>query len=392
MVITVSPDIALSLLALGALVFVPVSGKLGAVGFLAAGGLLILRRPATIAADCLRYWYIMALPVYCVMSALWSQYPPESFRFGAQLIVTVAIAVAIATRLSPRAFCRALFMLLGIAMLASIAFGNVRNDTGAWLGIFGSKNALAAAAATFVIISVAQMIDRRNSARFRGAALAGAFVGCGILLAAQSTGAVMSVPPILALLLALTLMHRLSAVQKAGIVIFAILLAGLIGLLITANYDALVALLLDKTGKDMTLTGRTELWEIALDFIRERPLFGMGYQAFWVRGHQPAEALWFMFGIDSRGGFNFHNTYLSNAVEIGLVGVTLQVFILYGAAILTGRWALRTRNADATLLFGLVMLVVLISFVEVPVFFQFSLRTVIILCAFIFAIKARRAT
>ena len=78
-------------------------------------------------------------------------------------------------------------------------------------------------------------------------------------------------------------------------------------------------------------------------------------------------------------------------MEIGFLGVMLQVVILYGAAITTFIWAIRTRRAEASLLFVLVMMVVMVSFVEVPVFFQFSLRTVIFVCAFVFALRGLAA-
>ena len=42
----------------------------------------------------------------------------------------------------------------------------------------------------------------------------------------------------------------------------------------------LACLFLDLTGKDITLTGRTDLWTVALVQISERPLLGVGFQAF----------------------------------------------------------------------------------------------------------------
>ena len=83
---------------------------------------------------------------------------------------------------------------------------------------------------------------------------------------------------------------------------------------------------LDATGKDVTLTGRTDLWAVAFQEIAERPLLGVGFQAFWVHGNPLAEQLWAQFGISGRGGFHFHNTLISNTVEIGLLGAALQRF------------------------------------------------------------------
>jgi len=265
---------------------------------------------------------------------------------------TVAIAVTIATSMPARVFSRALFGLYSLAMLASVLFGDVRNDTGAWLGIYGSKNALAGAAATYVIICVAQTLDSFASYRYRLLAVFGAMVGLMLLLLAQSVSALIIVPPSLAILLCLQVLYRLSLLQRVVTIIFSVLIIAFLIILAMMYSNVLLSVLLETTGKDVTLTGRTDLWRIALELIAERPLFGMGYQAFWVKGHSPAEVLWYTFGIDT-----------------------------------TGIWALRSHRAEAALLFLLVMMVVMVSFVEVPIFFQFSLRTVTIVCAFVFGLR-----
>ena len=395
-VITVEPDVVLLVIALFGLVFIPALETYGALIFLTGGCALLVRRIQIVLSLCIRYWYLMALPIFCLLSAVWSQYPAISFRFGIQLTATVLIAIAMASTTSARAFSRALFGVFSLAMLTSILFGDVRSDTGAWLGIYGSKNALAGEAATYVIVCTSQILDRTASNGHRVLAVLGLMIGAMLLLLAQSTGALIVVPPALFLLFSLLLIYRLSVVQRLVAMTFAVLLAAMMALLVTIYADALLDLLLETTGKDVTLTGRTDLWRIARELIAERPFFGIGYQAFWVKGYAPAEVLWYNFAIESRSGFNFHNTYLSNAVEIGVIGVFLQVVVLYGAALATGLWALRTRLAEASLLFVLVAMIVMLSFVEVNVFFQFSLRTVIVICAFVYAMRGldahRRAT
>jgi len=386
-VITVEPDVVLLVIALFGLVFIPALETYGALIFLTGGCALLVRRIQIVLSLCIRYWYLMALPIFCLLSAVWSQYPAISFRFGIQLTATVLIAIAMASTTSARAFSRALFGVFSLAMLTSILFGDVRSDTGAWLGIYGSKNALAGEAATYVIVCTSQILDRTASNGHRVLAVLGLMIGAMLLLLAQSTGALIVVPPALFLLFSLLVIYRLSVVQRLVAMTFAVLLAAMMALLVTIYADALLDLLLETTGKDVTLTGRTDLWRIARELIAERPFFGIGYQAFWVKGYAPAEVLWYNFAIESRSGFNFHNTYLSNAVEIGVIGVFLQVVVLYGAALATGLWALRTRLAEASLLFVLVAMIVMLSFVEVNVFFQFSLRTVIVIYAFVYAMR-----
>ncbi len=389
--IVLKPDVIFAAIALAGLVFVTVLGKLGAMLFLGAGTLMMIRHRASLLPILWRHWFILALPVFCMLSTVWSIYPEITLRFGVQLLATVVIAIMIARSVTSREFTRLLFALYSCAILASALFGEVRSDTGAWLGIYGSKNALAGTAATYVIICTAQILDSFASYRYRIVALLGALTGLLLLLQAQSVTALAVIPPVLILQFLMLILYRLSPMQRVFSLTFAVLLSALMAVLIAANADALFGAILEATGKDITLTGRTNLWQIAATFIADRPLLGVGYQAFWVPGHAPAEALWHMFGIESRSGFNFHNTYISNAVEIGILGVLAQAVILFGAALATGLWAFRARRPDAALLFLLVMMVIMISLLEVPVFFQFSLRSVVVICAFVYGIQGLSA-
>src|SRR5207244_2815073 len=85
-----------------------------------------------------------------------------------------------------------------------------------------------------------------------------------------------------------------------------------------------------------TLTGRSYLWYRAADFIRERPLLGHGFEAFWVQGNIDAEGLWQYGKITTRGGFNFHNTVIELLVHFGWIGalLTLAVFAIAACALI----------------------------------------------------------
>ena len=51
-------------------------------------------------------------------------------------------------------------------------------------------------------------------------------------------------------------------------------------------------------------------------------MLGRGYYAFWRQGNLDAEGLWRYFGIDSRGGFTFHNTLVDILVTLGWIGAS----------------------------------------------------------------------
>jgi O-antigen ligase len=78
-------------------------------------------------------------------------------------------------------------------------------------------------------------------------------------------------------------------------------------------------------GRDMTLTGRTELWSVVLKMIWERPWFGYGYSAFWLGWQGESARVWLE--IARWQPPHAHNGFLDLWLDVGLVGVA--VFVLH---------------------------------------------------------------
>ena len=379
-------DIAaiLTFIALSALILNTIFGSLSALMFLGCGCLLIVSNIHHSVYMFTRWWFLLLLPAYCMLSTLWSQFPENTFRYSAQLMLTLAIGVVIAGRVTTPTLLKSLFIVYGIGVIASLLFGYIPSGA-AWLGIFGSKNAFAAHIAVFSLASVAVLVDARSPFLLRIAALGGALISGPLLVMAQSAGAILMVVPCVAIIVLVMLTNRLTGMQKVFLAACVVLILAVIGLLIAGDGQALLADILDSSGKDPSLTGRTDLWATGFSFIAERPLQGVGYRAFWVPGFAPAEQLWAMFDVPSGAGFNFHNTYISNAVEIGLIGLLLQIAIIYGGGLLIGIYALMRPNAQNAFLLAMQVLVILRSFIEVEVFFEFSVRSILTVCTFIYA-------
>lgn len=390
LVVTIAPSAALTALAILSLVFVPMIGGLGAMMFLVAGSWLMLRRPWALVGE-LRAWSVIFLiPFWCALSALWSAEPGLTLRYALQLTATFAIAMAMASRLSALTFFRVILLAYAVAALASIAFGTVRADGGGWIGIFGSKNSFAAAMSVLVLAGLALALDGARPVLERALG-ALAVAGGGVLLGlGQSAGASLTTLLVGVLGAGLFLFRRLSAPQKRVAVVLC-LAVGLSVLTIgLAERAALVALVLEQSGKDVTLTGRTDLWEEARRQIAAAPMLGRGYQAFWVQGNPVAEQLWADFDITSRRGFHFHNLYLSNTVEIGIIGLALQLTSFFGALWLCLAWAIRIPRAETVFLAMMMLRLAVMSMVEVPVYFQFDMNTLFAVTALVFGLRAQR--
>jgi exopolysaccharide production protein ExoQ len=195
-----------------------------------------------------------------------------------------------------------LILVLAAIVALSVATGSYRSDTGALTGYFASKNAMGAASALLAVAAAGQVgrPGRRGSYR-AGGALA-LLLGAGGVVLSQSMGALVAMSIGLCTYPVLSVLRRLSLRLQVVVCIACVSLAGFVIVLLIANIDAVSAAILAATGKDITLTGRTDLWRVGLEQIAERPWLGQGYQAFWQPGNPEAEHLWRAFGIESRTG------------------------------------------------------------------------------------------
>jgi len=391
MVLTLAPSVTLAAAAVICLVFVPQLGGLGAMGFLAFGLCLVLRKPWALVAEIRAYRLLYIIPAWCAFSVLWSAEPALTLRYSLQLGATFMVVIAMACRLSPLSFFRVVLGAYAAAALASVAFGAVRADGGGWIGVFGSKNSFATAMSVLVLAGLALALDRGQTPAGRVLGAAALVGGTALLGLGQSAGASLATLVVGGLGCGIYLFRRLSRRQKRAAAVLCGAVTLLLLTVILAERSQLMALVLQGTGKDVTLTGRTDLWKEAWRQIASAPLLGQGYQAFWVQGHPVAEQLWADFDIASRRGFHFHNLYLSNMVEIGVIGVTLQLAAFFGALGLCLVWAVRDPRVETVFLAMLMLRLTLISAVEVPVYFQFDVNTVFAVAALVFGLRARGA-
>ena len=71
---------------------------------------------------------------------------------------------------------------------------------------------------------------------------------------------------------------RLRPAQSVALFAFLLLLGFGATLFVLGHTDALFALM----GKDASLTGRTDLWQLAIAAVLKRPLLGAGWDVFWM--------------------------------------------------------------------------------------------------------------
>jgi len=218
--------------------------------------------------------------------------------------------------------------------------------TGAWRGIFTHKNSLGG----YLVFGLSVvMIGTFSKQKFFGGNLRISSIGKFLLplsflllILTQSTSALLNAVVALLLLSCFNVIktpdHLITPASTTMIISLASFILFLaIGLLETV---------LGAFGKDLTLTGRTEIWPLAIDKIQERPWLGYGYFSFWN-------------GLDGESADIIralrwpvpyaHNGFIDLTLYLGLVGLLLFL-IGFSVAFIRSVFWIRIQNTAISFL------------------------------------------
>lgn len=305
--------------------------------------------------------FIALLVLFAIASTAWSQDPSLTFRRGIALLFTTLIGIDLAVRYSIREQLRLLCVVLGLFVLLSIIVQlffpglvpNVNFDDGAWHGIVDFKGNFAK---LIVLATVAMLCRPRRSLKdFLLVAVLTA-VAIALIVAAHSKEALVIVAGMLVFF-----QIRGALRWKPRLLTFAVFATLIIAIptsyLALRNLDALTGML----GRDSTLTGRTTIWPLALSSIARSPVYGYGYDSFWVASSRAAalireEVRW--------STPHAHNGYIDLTLELGVAGLLLFV----AGFVIAARRAIRLIRTDpgreATWPLAFLVLICLYQFTE----------------------------
>lgn len=263
-------------------------------------------------------WPFLLIAAAALTSGAWSIDPGATLRRGAVIVGTTVIAVYCAAAYSIAAFQR----LLVIALLVMLAASGVAflvhpylvidpASGGSFQGLTGAKNYFGEYMALLVLLT----ITCEWGERWRGTRPLVRAGAVGLMLAAHSVTAILSLAPVVVLLFPGVAFVR-RAPRLAIPVLTLLLTAGVfVGRVAAPSGSGLLSAM----GKDSTLTGRTEIWSIAQQAISKRPVLGYGFDAFW---ESPRGGLLF----DDELGWavpHSHNGYLEILLGLGWCGMAL---------------------------------------------------------------------
>ena len=275
---------------------------------IAAATLLVaFNKTPSILASLSRLPALTSLYGFAILSFLWTEDRTTTVRGCAYLGVYLISAVYLALRFHNTEIIDFLGNTIAMLALASVAGQFLLAPTSdiapGWTGVFPQKNDLGGAMAIGV---AALLVSRKRWTAVRVISLG---LCAAMLVLSQSFTSILAAACVAAVMIYLRFTSHLRA-------LFVIIVSGVSALLAIALSDLSTAFT-STTGKDMTFTGRTLIWDLVIKKIAERPLLGYGYGAFWSTQSDTIN----QFSTWKPG--QAHNGYLEICLNLGLTGFLL---------------------------------------------------------------------
>lgn len=280
---------------------------------------------------------LWSVVILAFLSVLWSDVPGFALRRCLNMAATSGFGLYLACRYSPRQLLRLLAVIVFIAVVFSVLMILLRPDLGtdtaaaqyAWKGIFVQKNTLGRVLALGVLVFLFLAFDGKA----HRLAFGSASILCMLLIfEAHSVTSAMAV----LVTLSLTWLFARARRRSFGSALMSPCLAAIgigCGLMLFVDSRDLFVL----AGRDVTLSGRMEIWSAVLPKIMAHPWLGYGYSSFWLGTEGKSSAdLWSMLHWPVP---HSHNGFLDLAEELGSLGVGLFIVGLIVSARCGLQWA-----------------------------------------------------
>jgi len=352
---------------------------------LALGLVVILRRWKHVAPLLRASWPILLFFVYAGFSILWSGFPFVTFKHWTKGIGDMVMVLVVLTDPDPVGAIKGLlsrlgFVLVPLSILFIKYYPNLGRSYNPWswtylyCGVATTKNMLGMACLILGLGSLWRFLgayqDRGNARRSQWLVAHGAIVTMVLWLLWRCN----SVTSVSCFLMAGALMIFVSwrsFTLKSSTI--HCLVAAMLGLALYATILNPGVGLVQDLGRDPTLTGRTDLWQLVLSLNNSRWV-GSGYESFWLG--KRLQQVWNAFpGIQEA-----HNGYLEIFLNLGWIGVGLLTVII-AKGYRTVITALRMGQNTASLRLAYFVAAVVYSLTEAgfrmmaPIWIMFLLTT-----------------
>jgi exopolysaccharide production protein ExoQ len=325
-------------------------------------------------------WLIWLLIGFSITSIIWSALPNMTFNRLIALCGTAIFSIYFSSRFTIKEQLELIAWTFGIAAIMSLAFalalpqyGQMASvHAGLWRGVYNNKNALGKtmgiAAVVFLILA-----QRKESQRWIYWGLLGLSIFL-LIMSKASSPLINLIVVIMAFFMLQTfrwqyalMMPALSGIALIGFVLHSILVS---------NADVVASIF----EKDLTFSGRTDLWPLVIDKIEQQPWLGHGFGAFWNGREGPSKYVWDAIFFEAP---NAHNGFLDILLELGIVGLTIYALQFFVCFINSLTYIRFNRTPDGLWPGLLLLYIVLSNLTESGLFIQNNIFLVLQLSTFL---------
>ncbi len=297
---------------------------------------VIMGIPRWLRAVLLRGWPVLVFTALAVVSVAWSIEPGTTFRRGAALILSTAFTLYLVARFSTTDLFKLLFavaacfVVLGYLAVLVPGQGITPNGilAGTWRGFTGQKNEFGRVLAILIGFSLIAWHYRVLGKKLPWLAIALMALPLLVLSDSKTPMAGMLVAVTLLVPIAMLSMRQIGPVRiTGGVSMLVLITGGVVGIILTI---IVLPIILDALGRDLTFSGRINLWEYVFALSEKRQWLGAGFRAFWTESNRTFffEHFWWRVVGESRAPYHSHSSYIDVYAEFGWLGVTiLCVFI-----------------------------------------------------------------
>jgi O-antigen ligase len=315
------------------------------------------------------------IPVLCflalaIASTMWSDFPGISLRRSGTAIATAIWGAYLAARFGLRdvivLFAQSIFIIAVASLVIGIAFPDIAFDLNdiagpdglvGWRGVFDSKNSLGIMMTMGAVTMMYLTISPGTSHRDKALWLVGIVLCAFLLYMSQSRTSWVAALVGVVTCFIVRLMYGRPAV---GLVVAAWLVLLAVPALLFVLHD--LGTLTSLIGKDASLTGRVDLWQLVLPYGDKRPWLGYGYGAFWNDDSPMTQEIWRI--LNSYKPPHAHNGWIETYLELGLTGCFVVAVQMLQMMFASARASNQGRDVDAPYMLLVMVLMLLFNMVE----------------------------
>lgn len=275
---------------------------------------------------------------WVTVSFLWSADPVFTFRRVLPLLLTTAFGLFLVIRFSLRDILAMSAVAFGAVTLLNYAFifgipasGVARSG---WIGIHLNKNLMGRHE---VLAAVVYLVGASVLTRWRIPLLLAFAAAVGLVIGSTSSTSMVGLLAVLGNFAVFRVFRARDTLFGAVTVSF-ISTAVLAAIVTFTQLEFLAGLL----GKDTTFTGRTELWDLSLQAVWDRPFWGWGWDAYWRGYFSPAHEMWVKMPWKPP---HAHNALLDYLLVIGFPGATIFLVMFVRGVVRSARFIRDTVGA-----------------------------------------------